>query len=334
MRVLQCVKKTAIFFTISVAPVIVIPSAYAATKYFSPYADMTLSVHWDNHYQDLEPVDLIAVSKASGLKSFHLAFITDSGACNPTWGGQPSYGVNASWGSHLSDGLRAKNISYTVSFGGASGTDLSKACSTSQLAAAYEKVIKVYQPRGIDFDIENGTANVATIISALTQVQAAYPHVDISFTLPVMPEGLTASGQDVLNQAAAANLHYAVNVMAMDFGPSYTNDMGQYAIQAAINLFNSLKILYPQAADNDLWSMIEVTPMIGVNDVNVEQFTLANADTLQKFAATNHLGNLHMWSISRDNPCADKSASNVCSGNNLQKKSYEFSAHFMDSGKA
>jgi chitinase len=60
--------------------------------------------------------------------------------------------------------------------------------------------------------------------------------------------------------------------------------------------------------------------MIGVNDVNVEQFTLADADLLRNFARENNLWGLSMWSANRDYPCADKSPSITCSGNNLQSK--------------
>ena len=44
--------------------------------------------------------------------------------------------------------------------------------------------------------------------------------------------------------------------MAMDYGPAYKNSMGQYAIQAATNLFDFLKKLYPEKADSALWQMV------------------------------------------------------------------------------
>ena len=75
--------------------------------------------------------------------------------------------------------------------------------------------------------------------------------------------------------------------------------------------------------------MTEVTPMIGVNDVNTEEFTLADVDTLRIFAAQNNLGGLSMWSITRDQPCADKWAGPTCSGNNLQTMPYEFAKRFL-----
>jgi chitinase len=296
---------------------------------FSPYVDLTLNVHWDSSTQDLQPVDLVQISQTSGVKNYHLAFITDAGQCQPTWGGQQAYSMDKGWGSRLTEKLHSNQIQYTVSFGGASGNDISLACSESQLISVYEQAIKIYQPQGLDFDIENGTANVKKIMTALKQIQLDHPNLKISFTLPVMPEGLTPSGQEVVQLAKTNDLKYTVNIMAMDYGPSYVNDMGEYAIQAATNLFNFLKTLYPESADEVVWQMVEVTPMIGINDVTVEQFSLRNADLLNRFARQNHLGGLSMWSIARDNPCADKWASSICSGNNLQIKSYDFSEHLM-----
>ena len=274
-------------------------------------------------------MDLAAISEASGINQYHLAFITDAGSCNPAWGAQATYSVKNGWGSHLTDKMRAKGINYIISFGGASGSDISEACNESQLIATFESVIKTYKPQGLDFDIENGSANNNKLLGALNKFQLSHPDIKISFTLPVMPEGLTYSGADILKQAKTSQLHYSVNIMAMDYGPAYANDMGQYAIQAADNVFTFLKSIYPEKSDSAIWKMIEVTSMIGVNDVNVEQFTLKNVDTLRNFAEKNHLGSLAMWSIARDKPCADKWASPICSGNNLQVKPYEFSERFI-----
>lgn len=305
-------------------------NAHSASQVvFSPYVDLTLSTHWDTRYEALEPIDLTLISEPTHIKSYHLAFITDAGTCLPAWGGQPSYSVENKWGVHLTDQLHAHNIDFIVSLGGANGNDLSKACDITQLISSYEHIIDIYHPNGLDFDIENGTAKVDNIMQALQQIQIAHPTLTLSFTLPVMPEGLTAEGQHILQQAKMANLHYAVNIMTMDYGPTYTNDMGQYAIEAATHLFTYLKNLYPEQSEEVLWKMIEVTPMIGINDVNVEAFTLSNADTLRTFAKQNHLNGLSMWSIARDNPCDDQWTSSICSSNHLQTKSYEFSDHFM-----
>lgn len=225
--------------------------------------------------------------------------------------------------------LRAKNISYIIAFGGASGNDLSLACSDAQLVKAYEDIINIYKPQGLDFDIENGTANVAKLMQAVAQIQKLHPELKISFTLPTLPEGLTSEGEHVVKQAKAAGLKFAVNIMAMDYGPSYVKDMGVYAEQAGKKLFRFLVSLYTEKLGRDIWKMVEITPMIGVNDVSVEQFTLENVDTVRGFAQMNQIGGLSMWSVARDKPCADKWASPICSGNNLQVKPYEYAQQFI-----
>ena len=68
--------------------------------------------------------------------------------------------------------------------------------------------------------------------------------------------------------------------------------------------------------------------MIGVNDVNVEKFTLQNAATLRDWAKTAGIGAVHMWSVARDKPCSDKFASATCSGADLQTANYQFMTTF------
>jgi chitinase len=104
---------------------------------FSPYADLTINTQWDSHYQDMEPVDLFAISQSTGVKSFHLAFITDAGNCQPAWGAQSAYSINSGWASHLTDKLRANNLKTIVSFGGASGNYVSKDCYNYNLISTY-----------------------------------------------------------------------------------------------------------------------------------------------------------------------------------------------------
>lgn len=315
------------------AALLFLNNAYASSTYYSPYADLTINQHWDSQYQEMEPMDLFAVSKESGVKDYHLAFITDAGHCNPAWGAQPDFAVSKKWGTHLTDQLHNNKINYTVSFGGASGNDISLACSSDQLIKAYEQVIEAYHPNGLDFDIENGTADVNKIMDALAQVQQHYPDVKLSFTLPVLPEGLVSSGEDIVKNAKAHGLLFAVNIMAMDYGPAYTTKtMGQYAIDAAKQVYQFLDTLYEhKKSSTQLWNAIEVTPMIGVNDVNVEQFTLSDVDELIQFAKQNNLHAISMWSIARDKSCHDAWASPVCSGKDLQNNDYDYAKKFLAS---
>lgn len=299
-----------------------------AASNFSPYVDLTLNTHWDSQTQDMEPMDLVTPAKTHNIKSYHLAFLTDSGTCQPAWGGQQAYSIDKQWGKRQTDLLSKAGVQLNVSFGGANGTDISQNCDKNQLISTFNKVIQIYHANALDFDIENGSANVTKLIGALNTVQQQHPDLKLSFTLPVMPEGLTGEGKSLVMAAKQAGLKFNVNIMAMDYGPAYSGDMGDYAIQAATSVHQFLKEIYTEQQPESLWKLIEVTPMIGVNDVNSEQFTLNNADKLKIFSQKNQLGGLSMWSLTRDKPCADKWASPVCSGNNLQTYAYEFVDHF------
>jgi hypothetical protein len=295
---------------------------------FSPYVDITLNTHWDSQTQDMEPMDLLTPAKELGIKSYHVAFITDSGQCQPAWGGQQAYSLAKHWGKKEFDKLAVNGMKTIASFGGASGTDLSYYCNNKQLVKLFKDVIHDYHAQTLDFDIENGTANISRIMDALQELVQEYPEIQLSFTLPVMPEGLTSVGEDIVRAAKEKGLNFHVNIMAMDYGPVYAGDMGDYAISAATQLHTFLQHLYPEKRPEAIWNMVEVTPMIGVNDVNIEQFTLSNADQLKQFAHSRQLGGIAMWSFTRDKPCPDVWASPVCSGNNLQTHAYEFVEHF------
>lgn len=204
--------------------------------------------------------------------------------------------------------LRAKGGDVRVSFGGASGTELGIACkSAGDLAAAYGKVIDTYKITKVDFDIEGSalpdTASNTRRAQAIAQLQKSHPGLDVSYTLPVMPEGLTQPGVDLIADAKKNGVGIsAVNIMAMDYGASYSGDMGGYAIQAATATQAQIKGVLG-LSDADAWKTVAVTPMIGVNDVNTEIFKVDDAKQLADFARSKGLGRLAMWSGARDKAC-------------------------------
>ena len=88
-----------------------------------------------------------------------------------------------------------------------------------------------------------------------------------------------------------------VNIMTMDYGTSVDNNgqMGQDAINATI-------ATEKQLADLGMTAKIGITPLIGVNDIASEVFTLADAQALVDYAKTDpHITQLSMWSVARDN---------------------------------
>ncbi|AEW94231.1 MULTISPECIES: cellulose binding domain-containing protein [Streptomycetaceae] len=269
----------------------------AATAGFSPYVDTSL----------YPPYDLVAQAKATGVKQYNLAFVTSGGGCVPKWGGVTDLGADAV-AARIGD-LRAAGGDVRVSFGGANGTELAAACSSaSDLAAAYGKVIDAYRLTKVDFDVEGGaladTAANTRRAQAIARLQHDHPGLEVSYTLPVMPTGLTQDGVDLLTDAKAQGVDVAaVNVMAMDYGASYSGDMGRYAIDAATATQAQVKSVLG-VTDTAAWKKVAVTPMIGVNDVAAETFTVADAAELASFAKSKGLAWLSMWSATRDKQCA------------------------------
>ncbi|MFD8811836.1 cellulose binding domain-containing protein [Streptomyces sp. NPDC059627] len=272
-------------------------SGTTASAGFAPYVDTSL----------YPAFDLLASADATGVKNYNLAFVTDGGGCTPKWGGVTdlaSDGVASQIGA-----LRAKGGDVRVSFGGASGSELATTCSSADaLAAAYGKVVDAYELTKVDFDVEGGalpntTANTNRA-KAIAKLQASHPGLDVSFTLPVMPEGLTQDGVNLVSDAKANGVRIsAVNIMAMDYGASYNGDMGTYAIQAATATQAQIKSVLG-LSDSAAWKAVAVTPMIGVNDVSSEIFKVDDATQLVDFAKSKGLGWLAMWSATRDQQCA------------------------------
>ncbi|MER6786483.1 cellulose binding domain-containing protein [Streptomyces sp. NPDC000658] len=268
-----------------------------ASAGFSPYVDTSL----------YPAFDLLGNLSATGVKDYNLAFVTDGGGCTPKWGGVSdlaSDGVAAQIGA-----LRAKGGDVRVSFGGASGSELATTCSSvDALAAAYGKVVDAYRLTKVDFDVEGGALPDAAAntrrAQAIARLQRQHPGLDVSFTLPVMPEGLTQAGVSLLADAKANGVSIAtVDIMAMDYGPAYSGDMGAYAVQAATATQAQVKSVLG-LSDAAAWKAVAVTPMIGVNDVASEVFTVEDATQLVAFAKSKGLGGLSMWSATRDKQCA------------------------------
>ncbi|MFG2820516.1 carbohydrate binding domain-containing protein [Kitasatospora sp. NPDC048365] len=270
---------------------------------------------------------LTDLAAAGNLKSFTLAFVTSTG-CKATWFN--AYDPRSGWGKDQIDALRAAGGDVKVSFGGASGTELAQACSTvDSLFAEYDAVVKAYNLKYVDFDIE-GAAVLDTAANdrrsaALAKLQQAHPGLKVSLTLPVLPEGLTAEGVSVVRSARDKGVNLdLVNVMAMDYNRPAT-DYGDDAVQAAQSTHDQIKALYPAKTDAQLWAMTGVTPMLGENDDH-GVYNQADAQQLVAFAKQKHLGVLAFWEMTRDR--------NACTGGplykctNVAQSPYEFSKIF------
>ncbi len=279
------------------------------THYYAPYVDSTL---WPLY-------DFVGTARTSGVKFFTLAFITADPANKPAWGGFAAYDVgNSDFDTQMKSNitaLRSLGGDVMVSFGGAANQELAEVITNvPALTAAYQSVITAYGLTHIDFDIEGAAvadhASIDRRSQAIAQLQqaatAAGRKLDVWFTLPVLPTGLTADGLYVIQSALRYGVNIAgVNVMTMDYGdsaaPSPAGHMGDFAIQAATSLFGQLKTAYNGTqTDAQLWAKIGLTPMIGMNDIQSEVFTQQDAANMLAFAQQHGIDRISIWSLNRD----------------------------------
>jgi len=291
---------------------------------FSPYKDITINMNWNTDVmQSAVTGSAIPVVGAGSLVSSHvpnlgaitLAFA--SGECgSENWGGVTRTG----FASANIQALSNAGVNYVVSTGGQAGTFT---CSSH---AGMQTFIDTYMSAhmvGVDFDMEGGqtAGDISNLISQVAYAETLYPNLRFSFTLATLAAsdgsfgGLNSLGDSVVRAIQNAHLaHYAINLMVMDYGGASAFNcvvsggqcqMGQSAIQAALNLQHTYGIPASQ---------IELTPMIGMNDVASEVFTLADVDTITSYAAAHGMAGLHFWSLDRDTPCpgASSSASSTC----------------------
>ncbi|MBH1937496.1 hypothetical protein I5Q34_25045 [Streptomyces sp. AV19] len=295
---------------------------------FAPYADVGL----------YPTPDLEALHRASGARQFSTAFIVadPQDGSVPVWSGQHSQPVSGNFLVPQINKLRKAGGDVVVSFGGASNQELALTIgSAAGLTDAYRGVAQRLKATKLDFDVE-GTAILDAKANtrrsqALAALQREYEAkgqpLHISYTLPVMEDGLTADGMAVVRDAVAQGLKVDTwNVMTMDYGHPVP-DMGGAAISAGTALHEQLKQVYPGASDAELWKKVGITPMLGKNDQPEETFTVDDATRVTQWANQKHIGRLAMWQIQRDHPCASGKVELNCSSIPDQKD-YEFSTVF------
>ena len=287
---------------------IAVSAAQASTV--GPYLELT----------DSESPEIGTEIQNAGLHAVTLAFIiTGRRACTARWDG----GGSVAGKPFLStiDGLRAAGVTPTLSFGGQGGRELGLSCrSPRALAKVYGAVASGYGITSLDFDLEGpGLARsaLARRAKALRILQRRQRGLKISLTLPVTPHGLLPNALRAVRATLAAGVRIdSVNIMTMDFGDEDAPDgnrMAEYSIAAAQATHRQLA---PMRHGLDSWGALAVTPMIGVNDIPNEIFTLSDANAVAAFAAANGVGHLHYWVFNRDRGCPRPSteAQNDCSG--------------------
>jgi hypothetical protein len=263
--------------------------------------------------------------RAFGPGALSWAFAT--GECgDEKWGEEGGAAIAA---ANVADFDRA-GVDYIISTGGEGGMF---SCASD---AGMERFIARYESEhlvGIDFDIEakQTPAQIESLVRRAKHAQRKRPRLRFSFTVATHAasdgslRSLNATGETILKAVRRIGLRDAVfNLMIMDYGPGERAncvvresvcDMGKSAIQAARNVNAKYGIPFSQ---------IELTAMIGVNDVVSNVFTLDDGQVVADAVKSMKLAGLHFWSLDRDTPCSasTKGASPICS--TLDVRSGEF----------
>ncbi|NUS15118.1 MAG: chitinase [Streptomyces sp.] len=293
---------------------------------------------------------LSGLAAASGNKYLTMAFIqTPSvGSCTPYWNGDSSMPISqANFGSDI-DTLQAAGGDVIPSFGGYTadntGTEIADSCTNvNSIAAAYESVVTTYDVSRIDLDIEdNSLTNAAGIDrrnKAVKIVQdwakANGRPLQFSYTLPTTTHGPTTgtagdgSGFSVIKNAISNGVNVdVVNLMTFDYYDNATHNMANDTQTAAQGLHDQLAGVYPSKTDAQIWNMIGVTEMPGIDDFGAaETFTTANATTVYNWAVSKGINTLSFWALQRDNGgCPGQGGSDTCSG--TTQSTWQFSQTF------
>ncbi|MBT9432371.1 hypothetical protein JZM24_09970 [Candidatus Sodalis endolongispinus] len=297
---------------------------------FMPYLDVSVNAKWDEgeSFPAGRPnplyAELAAALKTDGLT---LSFITLGQDNTPCWSGQTTTPLN--WAKPLTDALIDAGLGFKLAFGGASNIDISSVLSEDERLEAYRQAITLYQPRGLDFDLENNQFDMGKISAALARLQPEHPEVQLTLTLPTLPSGLSPEQFTLVEQLAAANVDFIINGMTMDyFQPGVAGEMGQAAKEAAMSIAAQLETLYPNLSEKERFAKIGITPMIVRNDDGA-MFTLDNAFNVAAFAAQQGLSLLSHWSLNRGNPSHLGYPDSESSSNQDQRVTGEYTSRFL-----
>ncbi|MEU5292654.1 chitinase [Streptomyces umbrinus] len=294
-------------------------SAASATTY-APYVSATTASDNDS---------------AGSPATYNLAFVIAGGSsCTPKWNGTTAIGDSAVK-SRIS-ALTESGGAVRVSFGGASGKELASTCDTaSELAEAYGAALDAAGATEADFDIEGkqltDSDSVALRSEAIALLQKERSDLAVTFTLPVMPSGLDNDSLALLESANDKGVQVStVNIMTMNYGSSYDEDMGDYAETSAEAAHDQLEDVFG-LSDDGAWKGLALTSMIGVNDVDNETFSLSDAAQVRSFAEEKGVAWVSMWSTFRDQPCegddaASDDAATNCSG--VEQEAGDFAEAF------
>ncbi|MFD0137028.1 carbohydrate binding domain-containing protein [Streptomyces sp. NPDC127159] len=272
-----------------------------------------------------DPPSPSTVMSATGVKWFTMAFMLDSGGCNPAWDGNRPLtgGVDQT----AINQIRSAGGDIVPSFGGWQGSKLGANCSSaSALAGALQKVIDAYSLKAIDMDIENtdefeNEAVQARILTALKTVKANNPGLKTIVTFGTSTTGPSYYGNRLIEQAKSLNADIDVfTIMPFDFGGG--SDMYGNTVNAAEGLKAKLKSTFGWD-DATAYSHIGISGMNGLSDQQ-ENTTPAIWTQIRDWANGHHIARLAFWAVNRDRPCPGGGVVSNCSG--ISQSNWQFTS--------
>lgn len=285
-----------------------------------------------------------ALSQQSGAKHLTMAFLQTAsrGSCTLLWNGDTSMPIaQSTFGADINT-IRSRGGDVIPSLGGftadSTGTELADSCtSVSSIASEFQRLVTTYDVSRIDLDIEvdalNNQAGIDRRNKAIKMTEdwaaANGRNLQFTYTLPTATTGLVDSGLNVLRNAVQNNARIDfVNIMTFDYFDNQPHQMAQDTMRAANGLHNQLGQLFPGRTSAQLWNMINVTEMIGVDDFGpAETFTTADAQTVLDWARNTGISGISFWALQRDNGnCPGGAAADNCSG--IQQSLWFFSQKF------
>ena len=266
---------------------------------------------------DNNPPDPVAVMKATGQRTFQLAFILASGTggCSPTWDGTRAVAADTEAAALIAR-IRANGGDVSVSAGGFGGTKLGQTCASPEATAvAYQAVVSKYHVKAIDFDLEEPEYENATAIhnelGAAQILQRSNPGLFVSVTTAATTDGTGFFGKQLLQEAHSLGfMPHDFSIMPFDGGFS-----GADVQIDALDRFHTILMSTFGMDSAQAFAREGVSLMNGRSDSG-EMFPQSAFQQVLAFAQSHHLARFTFWSVNRDRPCADPNqmtTSGVCS---------------------
>ena len=283
---------------------------------FSAYKDTSINMNWNTNVISTkvtgtdEPVAFLSVLPENN-KAVTWAFATGDCA-NEEWGQLP--------GSKLSEAniqnFVDQDVDYIISTGGAVAAFT---CGNVENLSAFINRYASKNMIGIDYDIEvtYTEAQIKQLLQVTADYQKSHPNFRVSLTLATAAvEGNTINiyGIWALEAAQKVGLKFNVNLMVMDYGldACQTKNQGTVCDMAASAIFAAQE--FSRMYDIPL-SRIELTPMLGYNDIVNEITSIDDIKNIATFVKEHQLAGMHYWAFDRDVPCDQTTpASAECSG--------------------